>query len=193
MIHDFLILSHRFLHQLSVYSTLEGYCCFLFLGYSVQLDRVSAGRFWTQTSSSEDHTQIRLRSHSHRYEGAELSRVVVRCVEWCQYYFCIPVLQCATVIGFCYWASELILSLQQQHKKYHGSLIYVTFAISFYLVAGAGGASILATAANLLRHYPTEEEEQALELLSEMEDSNETYPVDYDIANQFQPPPAYTP
>lgn len=103
------------------------------------------------------------------------------------------VLQCATVIGFCYWASELILSLQQQHKKYHGSLIYVTFAISFYLVAGAGGASILATAANLLRHYPTEEEEQALELLSEMEDSSETFPADYDIANQFQPPPAYTP
>lgn len=102
-------------------------------------------------------------------------------------------LQCATVIGFCYWASELILTLQQQHKKYHGSLIYVTFAISFYLVAGAGGASILATAANLLRHYPTEEEEQALELLSEMEESSETYPVDYDIANQFQPPPAYTP
>lgn len=106
---------------------------------------------------------------------------------------CVPVLQCATVIGFCYWASELILSLQQQHKKYHGSLIYVTFAISFYLVAGAGGASILATAANLLRHYPTEEEEQALELLSEMEESSETYPVDYDITNQFQPPPAYTP
>lgn len=107
--------------------------------------------------------------------------------------FSFPVLQCATVIGFCYWASELILSLQQQHKKYHGSLIYVTFAISFYLVAGAGGASILATAANLLRHYPTEEEEQALELLSEMEDSSETFPADYDIANQFQPPPAYTP
>ncbi|XP_073724234.1 transmembrane protein 127 [Misgurnus anguillicaudatus] len=105
----------------------------------------------------------------------------------------LTVLQCATVIGFCYWASELILSLQQQHKKYHGSLIYVTFAISFYLVAGAGGASILATAANLLRHYPTEEEEQALELLSEMEDSNDAYPVDYDIANQFQPPPAYSP
>lgn len=105
----------------------------------------------------------------------------------------LSVLQCATVIGFCYWASELILSLQQQHKKYHGSLIYVTFAISFYLVAGAGGASILATAANLLRHYPTEEEEQALELLSEMEDSSETFPADYDVASQFQPPPAYTP
>lgn len=108
-------------------------------------------------------------------------------------FFLFSVLQCATVIGFCYWASELILSLQQQHKKYHGSLIYVTFAISFYLVAGAGGASILATAANILRHYPTEEEEQALELLSEMEDSSETFPADYDIANQFQPPPAYTP
>ncbi|RXM31384.1 Transmembrane protein 127 [Acipenser ruthenus] len=107
--------------------------------------------------------------------------------------FELAVLQCATVIGFCYWASELILSLQQQHRMYHGSLIYVTFAVSFYLVAGAGGASILATAANLLRHYPTEEEEQALELLSEMEESSETYPGDYDLANQFQPPPAYTP
>lgn len=103
-----------------------------------------------------------------------------------------PVLQCATVIGFCYWASELILAQQQQHKKYHGSQVYVTFAVSFYLVAGAGGASILATAANLLRHYPTEEEEQALELLSEMEE-NEPYPAEYEVINQFQPPPAYTP
>ena len=103
-----------------------------------------------------------------------------------------PVLQCATVIGFSYWASELILAQQQQHKKYHGSQVYVTFAVSFYLVAGAGGASILATAANLLRHYPTEEEEQALELLSEMEE-NEPYPAEYEVINQFQPPPAYTP
>ncbi|XP_014817323.1 PREDICTED: transmembrane protein 127, partial [Calidris pugnax] len=99
---------------------------------------------------------------------------------------------CATVIGFCYWASELILAQQQQHKKYHGSQVYVTFAVSFYLVAGAGGASILATAANLLRHYPTEEEEQALELLSEMEE-NEPSPAEYEVINQFQPPPAYTP
>lgn len=105
---------------------------------------------------------------------------------------CPPVLQCATVIGFSYWASELILAQQQQHKKYHGSQVYVTFAVSFYLVAGAGGASILATAANLLRHYPTEEEEQALELLSEMEET-EPYPAEYEVINQFQPPPAYTP
>lgn len=103
----------------------------------------------------------------------------------------LTVLQCATVIGFCYWASELILALQQQHKQYHGSQVYVTFAVSFYLVAGAGGASILATAANLLRHYPSEEEEQALELLSEME--ADSYPAEYDVMNPFQPPPAYTP
>ncbi|NWZ88632.1 TM127 protein, partial [Poecile atricapillus] len=99
---------------------------------------------------------------------------------------------CATVIGFCYWASELLLAQQQQHKKYHGSQVFVTFAVSFYLVAGAGGASILATAANLLRHYPSEEEEQALELLSEMEEA-EPYGPDYEVVNQFQPPPAYTP
>ncbi|KFP49864.1 Transmembrane protein 127, partial [Cathartes aura] len=93
----------------------------------------------------------------------------------------LTVLQCATVIGFCYWASELILAQQQQHKKYHGSQVYVTFAVSFY-----------PPAANLLRHYPTEEEEQALELLSEMEE-NEPYPAEYEVINQFQPPPAYTP
>lgn len=109
----------------------------------------------------------------------------------CCFFFSFTVLQCATVIGFCYWASELILALQQQHKQYHGSQVYVTFAVSFYLVAGAGGASILATAANLLRHYPTEEEEQALELLSEME--ADSYPAEYDVMNPFQPPPAYTP
>ncbi|XP_037590187.1 transmembrane protein 127-like [Cebus imitator] len=101
----------------------------------------------------------------------------------------LTVLQCATVIGFSYWASELILAQQQQHK-YHGSQVYVTFTVSFYLVVGAGGASILVTAANLLCHYPTEEEEQTLELLSEME--NEPYPAEYEVINQFQPPPAYT-
>ncbi|XP_057245241.1 transmembrane protein 127, partial [Malurus melanocephalus] len=103
-----------------------------------------------------------------------------------------PVLQCATVIGFCYWASELLLAQQQQHKKYHGSQVLVTFAVSFYLVAGAGGASILATAANLLRHYPSEEEEQALELLHEMDEAAEPYggPGDYEVIHQFQPPPA---
>uniref|UniRef100_A0A2K5BYM3 Transmembrane protein 127 transmembrane region domain-containing protein n=1 Tax=Aotus nancymaae TaxID=37293 RepID=A0A2K5BYM3_AOTNA len=100
----------------------------------------------------------------------------------------LTVLQCATVIGFSYWASELILA-QQQQRKYHGSQVYVIFTVSFYLVAGAGGASILATAASLIRHYPTEEEEQALELLSEME--NEPYPAEYEVINQFQPPPAY--
>ncbi|XP_039910344.1 transmembrane protein 127 [Hirundo rustica] len=105
----------------------------------------------------------------------------------------LTVLQCATVIGFCYWASELLLAQQQQHKKYHGSQVFVTFAVSFYLVAGAGGASILATAANLLRHYPSEEEEQALELLSEMEEAEGSYGPDYEAAQQFQPPPAYTP
>ncbi|KAK2119127.1 hypothetical protein P7K49_000513 [Saguinus oedipus] len=84
----------------------------------------------------------------------------------------LTVLQCATVTDFSYWGSELILAQQQQN--YHGSQVYVTFAVSFYLVAGAGRASILATAANLLHHYATEEEKQALELLSEME--NGPYP-----------------
>ncbi|XP_023803551.1 transmembrane protein 127, partial [Cyanistes caeruleus] len=66
----------------------------------------------------------------------------------------LTVLQCATVIGFCYWASELLLAQQQQHKKYHGSQVFVTFAVSFYLVAGAGGASILATAAERPKPHP---------------------------------------
>ncbi|KAL6088149.1 hypothetical protein STEG23_008201 [Scotinomys teguina] len=52
----------------------------------------------------------------------------------CAFAHILTVLQCATVIGFSYWASELILALQQQHKKYHGSQVNVTFAVSFYLV-----------------------------------------------------------
>ncbi|EGW04978.1 Transmembrane protein 127 [Cricetulus griseus] len=84
------------------------------------------------------------------------------------------------------------LKITRRYAFAHILTVYVTFAVSFYLVAGAGGASILATAANLLRHYPTEEEEQALELLSEMEE-NDPYPAEYEVINQFQPPPAYTP
>lgn len=191
--------SSRFLCEPTDHLTAEGDHCLLFPGHSVQFDCFSLGCVWPQTPCAKDHTQICICTYSHRYWSSFQLLLIFLEMKIChfgvlnRFPFLLSVLQCATVIGFCYWASELILSLQQQHKKYHGSLIYVTFAISFYLVAGAGGASILATAANLLRHYPTEEEEQALELLSEMEDSSESFPADYDVANQFQPPPAYTP
>lgn len=84
---------------------------------------------------------------------------------------------------------ELILAQQQQHKKYHGSQVCVTFAVSFYLVAGAGGASILATAANLLRHYPTEEGGASAGAALGDGRENEPYPAEYEVINQFQPPP----
>ncbi|KAF7477987.1 Hypothetical predicted protein [Marmota monax] len=95
-----------------------GHCCLLLPGRSVQPLRLPSGCLWAQASSPEDHAMPSPIS-SPSCSGPPSS-----------------------VIGFSYWASELILAQQQQHKKNRGSQVYVTFAVSFYLVAGAGGASV---------------------------------------------------
>nr|XP_032800849.1 transmembrane protein 127 [Petromyzon marinus] len=112
----------------------------------------------------------------------------------------LTVLHCATAVGFSYWASELLFDLQLSHKLHHGSQVWVRFDISFYLLAGAGAASIVATAVNLLRSYPSPEEEQALQLLQHMEEAQPTDfvtgPAGDGVAGLTvtrPPPPAYSP
>ena len=104
--------------------------------------------------------------------------------------FFVSVLLAATTVGFCYWASEEIYQYQYHNKLYVGSNVKVTFATGVYLVTAGGGIAILATASNLMRQYPTEEEEQA-EILME-EDSDDE--ADAHWANVSGPePPAYVP
>lgn len=104
------------------------------------------------------------------------------------------VLHIATVIGFAFWASEALQNVQMYNKQFVGSKIEVTFGTGVYLATTAGGIAILATAANLMRQYPTEEEEQAEQLLEAMEEAeeeaNRSSPGNGDDP---EPPPAYIP
>lgn len=97
-------------------------------------------------------------------------------------------LVCATTVGFCYWASQDIYNLQVKSSNNNNEPVAVQFGVGVYLISGAGCLAILATASNLMRQYPTDEEEQA-ELL--MEDQN-----DEDTDSGWLPttsqPPAYT-
>ncbi|XP_078487025.1 transmembrane protein 127 [Ciona intestinalis] len=93
------------------------------------------------------------------------------------------VLLCATMVGFSYWASQEIFTLQYQHRLYEGSKVTVSFSIGVYLIACAGGIAVLATASNLMRQYPTDEEEQAARLMEEESEDETTY------SSSGRPPP----
>uniref|UniRef100_F6PNP3 Transmembrane protein 127 transmembrane region domain-containing protein n=1 Tax=Ciona intestinalis TaxID=7719 RepID=F6PNP3_CIOIN len=93
------------------------------------------------------------------------------------------VLLCATMVGFSYWASQEIFTLQYQHRLYEGSKVTVSFSIGVYLIACAGGIAVLATASNLMRQYPTDEEEQAARLMEEESEDETTW------SSSGRPPP----
>lgn len=110
------------------------------------------------------------------------------------YIFC--VLNAATTVGFAYWASQEIYNLQFDHKQYPGSKADVMFGTGVYLVTAAGGLAILATASNLMRQYPTEEEEQAellLDAMEEMEDEGNVAGSSLNLGYEPNPPPPYMP
>ncbi|XP_076806579.1 transmembrane protein 127-like [Clavelina lepadiformis] len=97
-------------------------------------------------------------------------------------------LLCATIVGFSYWASQEIYDLQYNNRKYEGSKVLVSFATGVYLVTAAGGIAILATASNLMRQYPTDEEEQAERLMDEQSDDESESPWG-NLAAAGGPPP----
>nr|CAB3267034.1 transmembrane protein 127 [Phallusia mammillata] len=102
------------------------------------------------------------------------------------------VLLAATVIGFCYWTSQEIYYIQNEEKLYRGSAVKVSFGMGVYLVAAAGGIAVLATASNLMRQYPTEEEEQAERLIAE-ESADESDTAWTSTAHSGSEPPPYVP
>ena len=95
----------------------------------------------------------------------------------------------ATTVGFCYWVSEEIFQLQINNKKHPGSIVKVTFSTGVYLLSAGGVLAILATASNLMRQYPTEEEEQAEMLMDEESDEEDSPGVNITGPE----PPAYSP
>ncbi|XP_062566363.1 transmembrane protein 127-like [Saccostrea cucullata] len=79
----------------------------------------------------------------------------------------IAVILCVIIDLFCYWLVTEVLFLQKMTKLHTGSKVTVTFDISFYLIAAAGGMGVFATALNCLRRYPVYEDDQANALLEE--------------------------
>ena len=98
------------------------------------------------------------------------------------------VLVCATTVGFCYWASQEIYTYQVKFSS--EQQVVVQFDVGVYLVSGAGCLAILATASNLMRQYPTDEEEQAELLMEDQndEDTDSGWPSSLNTAQ----PPAYS-
>lgn len=88
----------------------------------------------------------------------------------------ISVLVCVVVNGLAYWVSTLLRAQQSANKSMAGKKVDVSFDVSFYLVVAAGGLSVIATAANLLKQHPTEEEEQ----INRLVDCDEDYDDDED-------------
>jgi len=111
-------------------------------------------------------------------------------LEHCSFF--VLVLICATITGFCYWTSQEIYDLQSHNKVHPGSSIKVGFATGVYLVAAAGGVAVLATASNLMRQYPTEEEELAERLIEE-ETGDDSDSVWTSIVGSISEPPPYAP
>lgn len=107
---------------------------------------------------------------------------------------------CVIINLFCYWLTVEVYRLQKDTKLHIGSKVKVTFDVSFYLVAAAGGVGVIATAMNCLRRYPTHDQ-QAESLLDEYDGMEGAFPglpppdipVGQSSPMSNLPPPAYTP
>ncbi|CAH1783039.1 unnamed protein product [Owenia fusiformis] len=112
----------------------------------------------------------------------------------------VTVLLCVLINGFCYWVTQIIEQLQHDTKLHKGSKIIVTFDVSFYLIAGAGAVSVIATACNLLKRYPVYEEEASdrEHLMDNYDDMDPVSTEGPPVVPSTQPvpsvpPPAYSP
>jgi hypothetical protein len=104
----------------------------------------------------------------------------------------ISVLICVVINGFCYWVTEQVKELQKRTRLHPGSKVEVGFDISFYLIAGAGAISVIATACNCLRRYPPIDIDDQAHLLEEYEGYDPPVPPAPELT-MIPPPPAYEP
>lgn len=105
----------------------------------------------------------------------------------------VSVILCVIIDLFCYWLVSEVLFLQKMTKLHTGSKVTVTFDISFYLIAAAGGMGVFATALNCLRRYPVNEDDQSHSLL-EAEHAIDCVPPEPigGLPDNHPPPPPYS-
>lgn len=111
---------------------------------------------------------------------------------------------CVTVIGLCYYVSVMMEQQQESTKINPGTKVEIKFAISYFLVTGAGSVAIIASAANLLRRTQVNHNQDHQVLLDDSEGA-ETFSVGIPHLHSFShrqeishmqtlpPPPPYSP
>ncbi|CAI9732773.1 Hypothetical predicted protein [Octopus vulgaris] len=108
------------------------------------------------------------------------------------------VIICVLINGLCYLLTIEVKDLQLNTKPYPGNRVSVTFSVSFYLIATAGGLAVLGTACNCLRHYPVRVTSDPEPLLDDYDRLEQVFyppgPLP-EIASMtpMVPPPAYSP
>ncbi len=107
-----------------------------------------------------------------------------------------------TINGFSFLVTQLLEGLQNDTKVHKYSKVEIGFDVSFYLIAAAGGMSVIAAACNLLRRYPPYDNnsEQRENLLDDYDGMDFGLPQgsaagpDFDSPMSYMPPPpAYSP
>ncbi|XP_006818042.1 transmembrane protein 127-like, partial [Saccoglossus kowalevskii] len=102
----------------------------------------------------------------------------------------VTVVLCAAINLFCYWISDLIDEHLNANKRGTGSLVKVQFDIGYYLIAGAGGLSVIVVATNMLRRYPMYDD-SGDDGIDDWENEFVNLPASF--TPPPPPPPAYTP
>ncbi|GAB1604292.1 Hypothetical predicted protein [Argonauta hians] len=108
------------------------------------------------------------------------------------------VIICVLINGLCYLLTIEVKDVQMNTKPYPGNRVSVTFSVSFYLIATAGGLAVLGTACNCLRHYPVRVTSDPEPLLDDYDRLEQVFyppgPLP-EIASMtpMVPPPAYSP
>jgi hypothetical protein len=113
----------------------------------------------------------------------------------------LTVVVCVTINGFSFLVTQLLEGLQNETKTRTYSKVEIRFDVSFYLIAAAGGMSVIASACNLLRRYPPYEHssEQRESLLDDYDGMDFGLPQGppgpdfYSPMAYMPPPPAYSP
>ena len=110
---------------------------------------------------------------------------------------------CVTINGFSFLVTQLLEGLQNDTKLNKNSKVEISFDVSFYLIAAAGGMSVIAAACNLLRRYPpydnspAEQRENLLDDYDGMDfglpPTGQPGPDFYSPMSYMPPPPAYSP
>ncbi|GFQ77270.1 transmembrane protein 127 [Trichonephila clavata] len=118
----------------------------------------------------------------------------------------LSVIAIIVIIGLCYYVSDQMEQQQEMTKLYPATRVEVTFGVSYYLIATAGVAAVLAAASNLFKCDHLSGDTDVSMLLDDSQEE-ETFSISLPHSqlwsnvheshavciNTLPPPPPYTP